>query len=138
MGARLIQPLDRQGAPPILIDRGWAPTDRIDPPPTTPVTVEGYLRTADRPGWFAATDDPAGRRFYTLDPAKIAAALGVVDAAPYVLVELRKPSGKNFPQPATALPRPPNDHFSYALTWFSLAIILVIIFVVFARKVFHP
>ena len=136
IGARLIQPLDRAGAAPILIDRGWAPTDRASPPaPATPVTVDGYIRTADRAGWFSAADDLAGRRFYTLDPAKMAGALGMADAVPFVLVALGTVDGNSLPQPAVALPRPPNDHFVYALTWFSLAGILVIIFSIHARKV---
>lgn len=135
IGARLIQPLDRAGAAPILIDRGWAPTDHDPPPPATPMTIDGYIRTADRPGWFSAADDPAGRLFYTLDPAKMAQALGVPNAVPFVLVALGTADGNSLPQPALALPRPPNDHFVYAVTWFSLAGILVIIFSIHARKV---
>ena len=138
MGARLILPLDRPNAPPILIDRGWAPTDREPPPaPKAAVTIEGYIRTTDRPGWFAATDDLAARRFYTLDPRKMAESLGAPDAVPYVLIALGKATIQTFPQPATALPRPPNDHLAYAVTWFSLAAILVIIFAIYARKVFR-
>ena len=136
IGARLIQPFDRPGATPILIDRGWAPTDRDPPPaPTTPVTVDGYIRTGDRAGWFSAADDLANRRFYTLDPGKMARALGVPDAVPFVLVALGAIDGASLPQPAIALPRPPNDHLVYAITWFSLAGILVVIFFIHARKV---
>ena len=136
MGARLIQPLERDALPPVLVDRGWAPTDHavLPPPPDGVITVEGYIRTADRPVWFAAADDPVSRRFFTMDPAKMAAALGVATAPPYVVVALGKASAAQA-QPATALPRPPNDHLSYAVTWFSLSAILLVIFAIFARKV---
>ena len=43
---------------------------------------------ATRPGWFSATDDPAARQFYTLDPAAIGAALGLPRVAPFILVAL--------------------------------------------------
>ncbi len=136
IGARLIQPLDRAGAAPILVDRGWAPTDRdFLPAPAGRVTIEGYIRTADRAGWFAAADDLAARRFYTLDPGRMAAELGVPDAVPFVLVALGAADVKGFPRPATALPRPPNDHLVYAITWFSLAAIILVIFAIHARKV---
>ena len=39
-----------------------------------------------------------------------------------------------YPEPATAMPRPPNNHLSYAITWFSLSVILVVIFAVFVRQ----
>jgi surfeit locus 1 family protein len=32
------------------------------------------------------------------------------------------------------LPRPPNDHLSYAITWFGLAAVLLVVFVVYATK----
>jgi surfeit locus 1 family protein len=82
-------------------------------------------------GLFSASDDIKGRRFYTLDPARIGAALGVGPVAPFVLVALGPPGS---PDPARALPRPPNDHLSYALTWFGLAAGLVGVFIAYARK----
>jgi surfeit locus 1 family protein len=39
-----------------------------------------------------------------------------------------------YPDPAKHLPRPPNNHLSYAITWYGLAAALVVIFVVWARK----
>ena len=39
------------------------------------------------------------------------------------------------PEPASALPRPPNDHLNYALTWFGLAASLVAVFGAYVRKV---
>ncbi len=132
-GAQVLTPLVRPGLPTVLVDRGWVDTGRpLPPPPSGTVTVEGYVHPPERAHWFSAPDDPAGRRFYTLDPAAIGAALGLRDVAPYVLVALGPPG---VPDPARALPRPPNDHFQYALTWFGFAVTLLIIFVVHVRKV---
>ena len=33
------------------------------------------------------------------------------------------------------LPRPPNNHLPYAITWYGLAIALLVIFALYARKV---
>jgi surfeit locus 1 family protein len=140
MGAQLIVPLERPGAAPILIDRGWVPTDDPRPiaRPAGVVTLEGYVRAAQPRSWFAASDDAAKRRFHTLDPAAIGASMGLGRVAPYVLVALGPPPAEGFPQPATRLPRPANDHLGYALTWYSLAAALAGIFTVYVRKVLRP
>ncbi len=133
MGAQLIEPMDRPGADPVLVDLGWLPEGVT--PPAPPSAVEGYIRAPETPGTFSAADNPAARRFYTLNPAAIGAALGLARVAPFTLVALGPVVPGVFPQPATALPRPPNDHLNYAITWFSLAGTLAVIFVLYARKV---
>jgi len=40
-----------------------------------PAVVEGYVRLAEHAVWFSPTDDAAGRRFYTLDPASLRRAM---------------------------------------------------------------
>ena len=140
-GAQVIGVLRRDGAPPVVVDLGWMPMDDGAPDPRRalaanqgPVTVSGYVRAPDRPGWLSATDDAASGRFYTLDPARIAAWLGVKDAAPFTLIAMGTPAGANAPVPAETLPRPPNNHLQYAFTWFGLAAALVAVFVSWAMK----
>lgn len=121
LGARLLTPLLRDGAAPVLVDRGWIPVERGTPArPEGEVTVEGFVHPGDRPGLFSARDDPAGRRFYTLDPPAIGAAIGL-PVAPYAIVALGPPGS---PDPARALPRPTNNHLGYAITWYGLALAL--------------
>lgn len=136
LGAQLIVPLERTGQDTILVDRGWVPGSR-PPPMTQPedaVTVVGFIHPADKPGLFSATDDPGGRRFYTLDPRAIGAALGLRHVAPFALIAMGPAPREGFPVPAEHLPRPPNNHLSYAITWYGLAVALVVIFVLWARK----
>ena len=136
LGTQLIVPLERSDAEPLLIDRGWVPSARHEPidQPGGEVTIEGYVHPGDRPGLFSATDDKAARQFYTLDPAAIGAALGLRHVAPFVLVALGQASPGHWPIPAQHLPRPPNNHLSYAITWYGLALSLVVIFTLWARK----
>ena len=136
IGAQLIEPLERPGQDPVMIDLGWVPTGVSVAPGGT--SVEGYIRQPDKPGLFSAADDPAKRRFFTLDPAPIAASLGIAHAAPFTLMVMGKVTPGVFPQPAEALPRPPNDHLNYALTWFGLALSLAVVFVVYVRKALRP
>jgi surfeit locus 1 family protein len=137
LGTQLIVPLDRDDGDPILVDLGWIPNSRPHPIAWSEgeVTLEGYVHPADKPGLFSASDNPATRQFYTLDPAAIGAALGLRSVAPFVVVAIGSAPPEHYPDPARHLPRPPNNHLSYAITWFGLAAALVVIFVLWARKV---
>lgn len=135
-GARLLAVLRRSGLPPLLVDRGWVPAPGALPSaPAGSVTVEGYIRPAEPAGPFTPAPDLAARRFYALDPAAIGPALGVPDLAPFVLVAVG-PTG--LPDPARTLPRPANNHLSYVITWYGLAVTLLVIFVLYLRKARHP
>lgn len=136
LGGQLIEPLIRPGQPPLLVDRGWVPDDRRAEAARSDgeVSVAGYVREADHPGWFSATDDVTGRRFYTLDPAAIGRAVGLPEVVSYTLVALGDPPPGTLPDPARRLPRPPNNHLQYALTWYGFAVTLAVIFTLYARK----
>lgn len=135
LGARLLTPLLRDGAAPLLVDRGWVPVESRTPitRPEGPVTIEGFVRPGDGPGLFAARDDPAARRFFTFDPAAIGASLGLPSVAPYGVVALGGPAGTP-PDPARSLPRPPNNHLGYVITWYGLALALVAVFLAWALR----
>ena len=136
MGAHLLQILDRAGEPPLLIDLGWVPADAHTPakPLSGPASFTGFARPADHPGWLSAQDDAEGRRFYTLDPAAIGRGLGAPNLAPFTLIAMGPPPAEG-PIPAAALPSLPNNHLSYAFTWFGLAGALVVVFVSWARGI---
>jgi surfeit locus 1 family protein len=136
MGAQLIEPLERPEGPPLLVDRGWVPLSPAPwvTPPGGPAAVEGFVRPPDSAGPFSASDDPASRRFFTLNPAAIGAALGLGQVAPFTLVALGPPPPELYPDPARGLPRPANNHLSYVITWYGLAASLVVVFAIWARK----
>ena len=129
LGARLVTPLLRADAPPLLVDRGWVPMERsqgIDRPEGE-VAVTGYVRQVDTRDWNSPRDDLAARRFYVFDPDVIGAALGLPPPAPFGLVALAAQGTGPMALPAAArsLPRPDNPHLGYAITWYGLAAALV-------------
>lgn len=134
LGSRLVTPLLREGAPAILVDRGWVPLERREgvDRPGGEVRVTAWVRPTERVGMFSATDDAAGRRFYTFDPATIGPALGLPAVASFGLVALGE--GTGLPQPDRRLPRPSNNHLGYAITWYGLAVALAGVFFVWARR----
>ena len=139
LGAQLLAVLDRASAQPLLVVAGWVPTgDSRYTLPNGRTEFDGYVRAADRPGLFSPRDDPKARVFYTLDPAAIGPALGAPQVAPFAVVLLGPARPGVYPEPATQLPRPPNDHLGYAITWFGLALTLLVVFTLYARKALRP
>jgi surfeit locus 1 family protein len=137
LGAQQIAVLERPGALPILVDRGWVPLppDPANAPPAGSATVTGYIHAPSTPGPFSAADDPKARRFYTLAPATIARALGLPAVAPFAIIAMGETPPGGAPNPAHHLPRPPNNHLEYAMTWYGFAITLLVFFVLYTRKV---
>lgn len=135
MGATLVTPLLRDGAPPLLVLRGWVPLEGREAlaRPEGEVAVTGYIRPAETAEWVAAKDNVPARHFYTFAPAAIAAGLGLPPPLPFGLVALGAP-GPGLPQPATTLPQPDNPHLGYALTWYGLALTLVGVVAVFTWR----
>jgi surfeit locus 1 family protein len=102
--------------------------------PAGVTSIDGYVRPAEHPGLFSASDDPAARQFYTLDPQAIGTALGLQHVAPFTLVAMGPTPAAGYPDPARHLPRPPNNHLQYAITWYGLAVALLVIFGAYVRK----
>jgi surfeit locus 1 family protein len=140
IGSYQIVPLQRDSAPTVLVNRGWVPEKRVMPldDPSGQVKVTGYVRPADRPTWFTPANEPATRRFFVLDPDVIAQALNLRDVLPFVLVALGPGPVNTYPAPAYHLPRPQNNHLSYAITWYGLAVVLVVMFAAWVRKAWRP
>ncbi len=134
MGAYLLNPLERPGADPVIVNRGWVPLDRAQPGPPVDASIQGYVRAPEQPVRFGAADDPAHKRFYALDPAAIARALGLARAMAFTVVAMGDTPPGIYPEPARSLPRPPNNHLSYAITWFGLAASLLVICAIYARR----
>lgn len=132
LGSQVVGVLDRGDAAPVVVDLGWAPDTWSGPIPEGPLAVEGYVRPPEHTPWLGTADDPAHRRFFALDPIGIGAALGALHVEPFTVVALGPASG--LPQPAERLPRPPNDHLTYAITWFSLAAALTVVFGLFVKQ----
>ncbi|MGH7056373.1 MAG: SURF1 family protein [Acetobacteraceae bacterium] len=135
-GGQLIVPLERAKGMPVLVDLGWVPVSDRHPAglPSGLTTVAGYVRPAEHRGFLSAPDDVAGRRFFTLDPARIAATVGLGKVAPFTLIALGARQFGVYPMPAEHLPHPPNNHLEYALTWFGLALVVVLEFTIWSRQ----
>ena len=81
---------------------------------------------------FTPDDNPALGLYYTAAPDVIAKQLGLAPAAPFILEANASPVPGGWPKGGTGAIALPNNHLAYALTWFSLAFVLLVCFAVFA------
>jgi surfeit locus 1 family protein len=123
----------------VVVNRGFVPEAKKDPASraaglvTTPIDMIGVLRWPEHAGPFTPAGDPARNLWFARDQLAIAAAKGWGSVAPfYVELEGPTPPG-GLPAPGKLTVNLPNNHLQYALTWFSLAVILVAIFIGYAR-----
>ncbi|MCF3947425.1 SURF1 family protein [Acidiphilium iwatense] len=135
-GAQLVMPFRRDNGDVVMVDLGWVPgtAPKPVPVPAGPTQVSGYVQAAQKPGLFSAQDNVAGRIFYTLDPRRIGAGLGLNRVADFTLIVVGPKPLAGGPVPAPRLPHPPNNSEQYALTWFGLAMVVVFEFFFYARK----
>jgi surfeit locus 1 family protein len=124
----------------VVVNRGFVPTtlrnshapydDRI----SGAVEITGVMRWPDTRQWFTPRDNPAQNVWFVRDPTTIAAAKNWGPVPPfYVEQELPPPPGR-WPQPGKLVVNLPNNHLQYVVTWYGLALVLVVVFAVWALK----
>jgi len=139
-GYWVLTPLQLAGGATVLVDRGFVPLERADAATRREgqaagtVTVTGLLRLPEGRSWFTPADDPSRGIFQERDPAAIAKAYGLLRAAPFFIDADAAPNPGGLPQGGETRLVFPNNHLSYAITWFGLALALIAVFIAFVLK----
>ena len=137
MGSWLLTPLRTPSGDIVIVNRGFvSPTwcaGKADctAGPSGPATVSGLLRISEPKGAFLQKNDPAGDRWFSRDVAAIAAAKGLADVAPYFVDADAASSpgrgeGNDGPVGGLTVIAFPDNHLSYALTWYALALLTLV------------
>ncbi len=140
VGDLVLTPLHLDAGGTVIVNRGFVPADRVDPATRAPgqveggVTVTGLMREPETRNPFTPADDPARGQWFTRDPAAIAAWLHLEDTAPFTIDQDAGGAPGGLPQGGETVLSLPNDHLSYALTWFGLAVGLIGVFAAYAAR----
>jgi cytochrome oxidase assembly protein ShyY1 len=98
-----------------------------------PLEIIGATRWPETPGAFTPQADAVHNLWFVRDHLEIAAAKGLGPVAPfYVEQEAPVPPG-GLPRPGPLQVHLRNDHLQYALTWYGLALVLVVVFAAWVR-----
>jgi len=117
----------------IVVNRGFTP-DRNRSGAPGPQDIVGAIRFAEQPSWFVPSHDGVGETWTVRDPQGMAAMRAWGTVAPfYIEQESPVPPG-GLPHPAPLKVKLRNEHLQYAITWYGLAAVLVVMFVLWASR----
>lgn len=140
-GFWVMAPLQTQRGFIVLVNRGFVPANHLGTPeaqvpaPQQPVRVTGLLRITESGGAFLRPNKPAHNRWYSRDVAAIAKHDGLASdsVAPYFIDADATPGSSGPPTGGLTKIHFRNAHLQYAITWYVLALLVVICAVIVTR-----
>jgi surfeit locus 1 family protein len=124
----------------IVVNRGFVPEGRQDPntraegKPSGAVQIVGAMRWPEARGMFTPPDQPAKSLWFARDPAAMAAAKNWGVIAPFYVDQEAPPAHGGLPKVGPLKPSLPNNHLQYAVTWYGLALVMLISALFFWRS----
>ncbi|HYB05699.1 MAG TPA: SURF1 family protein [Methyloceanibacter sp.] len=143
-GWHVITPLTTSEGEVVLIDRGFVseafrdPASRPQGELTDAVTVTGPARPPESQGLFIPDNEIEQNRWFWGDLFAMAKSMfggvaGTKDVAPFFLEAEWSDIPGGWPLGGQTRLDLPNNHLQYAITWFALALCLVVIYVIYVR-----
>ncbi|MFD2264156.1 SURF1 family protein [Lacibacterium aquatile] len=123
LGDHVITPLKLADGSLLLVNRGWAPREGQIRRPAGPVELVGVLRPEPEMGWMQPPNDPVKNVWFRVNLAEMTAGRSE-PVRPYYL-EVLDDGEKQPPIGGQTRVALPNNHLQYALTWYSLALVLI-------------
>ncbi len=142
-GLHVVTPLRLSDGRSLLVDRGWVPLDLRDPArrsegsPQGPVTLLGHLRFGGWDGrdFLRPENDPAANEWLYMDLEAMTATAGLeAPITAFYLAAAADQHAGRYPLGGRTEATLPNNHLQYAITWFTLALAAVVVFVLSQRR----
>jgi surfeit locus 1 family protein len=141
-GYWILTPLRQASGRIIFVNRGFIPAElrdrvkRMAGELTGTVHVAGLLRLPPegRPNWFLPDNRPDLNYWFWVDLPAMAAADKLDSVAPFYIDADATPNPGGWPKGGVTRLALPNNHLQYAITWFSLAVAMLVIYVLSQRR----
>jgi len=141
-GYQVLTPLLEPAGRTVFVNRGYIPAELKDPAKraagqiTGTIRVRGLLRLppAGKPNWFLPDNRPDLNYWFWVDLPAMSAADKLDRVAPFYIDADATPNPGGWPKGGVTRLTLPNNHLQYAITWFSLAVALIVIYVLFHRR----
>jgi surfeit locus 1 family protein len=139
LGYEILTPLVLETGETLLINRGWVPQSFEDPSTRTETFVQGeqeiraVLHTPSKKGLFTPENNAERNLWFWFDMPAMQQATGLA-LLPLVADAIAPQVKGQLPIPATGKIELRNDHLMYAITWFLMALGLVVVYLLYHRK----
>jgi surfeit locus 1 family protein len=141
-GYQVLTPLQEPGGRIVFVNRGFIPAELKDPTTRSAgqiagtVLVAGLLRLppAEKPAWFLPYNRADLNYWFWVDLPAMAIVDRLDRVAPFYIDADTTPNPGGWPKGGVTRLQLPNDHLQYAITWFSLAVALIVVYFLFHRR----
>jgi surfeit locus 1 family protein len=141
-GYQVLTPLLEPAGRVVFVNRGFIPAELKDPAkrPDGQIAgtalVQGLLRAAPpaKPAWFLPDNRPDLNYWFWVDLPAMSAADRLDRVAPFYIDADATPNPGGWPKGGVTRIELPNNHLQYAITWFSLAVALMVIYFLYHRR----
>ena len=116
-----------------LLNRGWIPFEKKDTPEINILNqnnIEGTLKTQGRKNIFKPDNDIKKNYWFSLNREDISKFTGKEFSKYIIYLD----GNYQFPRPKKITANISNNHKKYAMTWFSLAISILLLYLYFRKK----
>jgi surfeit locus 1 family protein len=141
LGYHVVTPFQLADGRVVMVNRGWVPSD-LKEPETRPdsavageATITGMLRYGPDRNAFTPVSQPEKNMWFARDVAEMATHSAIADVVANVTVDVvGEQDPRLLPVPFDGRIALRNDHLSYVITWYGIALGILVIFVVYHRK----
>jgi surfeit locus 1 family protein len=141
-GYQVLTPLQEPSGRIVFVNRGFIPAELKDPAKRSAgqiagaVVVGGLLRLppVKKPAWFLPDNRADLNYWFWVDLPAMALADRLDRVAPFYIDADATPNPGGWPKGGVTRIELPNDHLQYAITWFSLAVALIVVYFLFHHR----
>lgn len=130
-GYWIVTPFQRDTGEIIFINRGFVVSEKRDPNSrasgqlTGETTVTGLLRLSEPKGFFLRSNDPDKNIWYARDVQAFAKRFQLINIPDYFIDANAQENRSDRPEGGMTVVKFADNHLTYALTWFTLAIMVL-------------
>ena len=141
-GYQVLTPLQEPSGRIVFVNRGFIPAELKDPAKRSAgqiagtVVVKGLLRLppVKKPAWFLPDNRADLNYWFWVDLPAMALADRLDRVASFYIDADATPNPGGWPKGGVTRLELPNDHLQYAITWFSLAVALIVVYFLFHHR----
>jgi surfeit locus 1 family protein len=141
-GYQVLTPLVMSDGRMMFVNRGFVPSELKDPAKRAAGALDGKRRVVGllrlppptKPSFFLPDNRPDLNLWFWVDLPEMAKTAGVADPVLFYVDADKTSNPGGWPKGGITRLDLPNDHLQYAITWFSLAVALIVIYVLYHRR----